>query len=91
MPSFYHLFDDFVEHLKIKQYSIKKKRTETKNIIKIYCKSKDRNVSKELNFLNCLYYRHNLKEYGYNLFTVTEAISLSGDYFYTYIFSSSKQ
>lgn len=79
MSSFYHLLDDFVEHLKIKQYSIRKKRTETKNIIKIYCESKDRNVSKELNFLNCLYSRYNLKEYGYNLFTVTEAISLSGD------------
>ena len=79
MSSFYHLLDDFVEHLKIKQYSIRKKWTETKNIIKIYCESKDRNVSKELNFLNCLYSRHNLKEYGYNLFTVAEAISLSGD------------
>ena len=70
MISFYHLFDDFVKHLKIKQYSIKKKRTETKNIIKVYCKSKDTNVSKELDFLNCLYYWRNSKKYGYNLFII---------------------
>lgn len=52
---------------------------------------KEINVSKELDFLNSLYNRHNFKKYGYNLFTVTEIISLRRDYFSTYIFSSSKQ
>ena len=70
---------------------MKKKRTEEKFIVTIYCKEEDINVNQELNYFNTLFLKHCLRKMGHQPFEVTEIISIRRDYFSTYVFSSRKK
>ena len=80
MSSLYTMFNDFKEHLKIQNHILTKKWAE-KKLLTIYCKEKDIDVKKELDYTNFLFLEHNLMRMGFYPFEVTEIISLRKDYF----------
>ena len=52
MPVFYSFINDLVEHLKLENYVMKKKKKKAKeNYCKIYCKEKDIDAKTNLIFL----------------------------------------
>ena len=53
------LYEQFLEHLNIKDYTVDIERKDSKTVIKLYCKESDINVKDKLNFLNNLYYKFN--------------------------------
>ena len=92
MSSFYAMFDDFKEHLKIQNYILTKKQREKKFTTTIYCKEENVDVKKELDYMIFLFLKHNLTiKHNFYPFEVTEIISLRRDYFSTFVFSCSRE
>ena len=91
MSSLNAILYEFKENLKIPFHIVTKDRTENIFSITVYCKESDMNISKELDCLNFLFAKYDLSKTGYCPFDVKEIISLSRDYFSTYVFYCRKQ
>lgn len=74
----------------MKDHVIEFKRTDSKAVIKVYCRENDIDLQNELNFFNGLYRKPNLSKYGFDCFFVTEIIPIKRDYFSTYCFISNR-
>ena len=88
MSSLHLTLYEFKEALPIPQSKIFLKKEFS---IVIYCWQDDINIKRELDFLNNMYIKHDLKRWNYLPFEVTEYISVTKVYPSTYIFTSRKQ
>ena len=91
MSSLHLTLYEFKENLSIPHAIIDRKFLKKEFSFVIYCRQDDINVKKELDFLNNLYIKHDVKGWNYLPFEVTEYISDTKVYSPTYIFTSRKQ
>ena len=91
MSSLHLTLYEFKEYLSIPHTIIEQKFKKTFFSIVSYCRQDDINVKKELDCLNNLYIKHDLKRWDYLSFEVTEYISITKVYPSTNILTSRKQ
>ena len=90
MSFFWLLYREYCDSISVENWIIDLKRKDKHTIIKVIGNSSDINVNTELEYLNLLYSKYNIKDYGFDIFFVKEVISIKCNYDSMYLFISNR-
>ena len=77
---------EYCDYITVKNWILDLKRKDKHTIIKVISNSLDISVNKQLKYLNLLYSKYNIKDYGFDNFFVKEVISIKCNYDSMYLF-----
>ena len=70
MSFFWLLYREYCDSISVKNWIIDLKRKDKHTIIKVIGNSSDINVNTQLEYLNLLYSKYNIKDYGFDIFVL---------------------